>query len=114
MALCADDIELWPPDAQPLLGRAAVSARMAPGNTRIHCIEIIERRIRGSNEVAYLTAGYKTTFSSAEDSTPRQARGSHLWILRKRAATWVVTLVSWSLWGRAVVSGTSHPLSVPQ
>ncbi len=22
MALCADDIELWPPDAQPLLGRA--------------------------------------------------------------------------------------------
>ncbi len=21
MALCADDIELWPPDAQPLLGR---------------------------------------------------------------------------------------------
>ena len=38
MALCADDIELWPPDAQPLLGRAAVSARMAPGNTRIHCL----------------------------------------------------------------------------
>ena len=23
MALCADDIELWPPDTQPLLGRAA-------------------------------------------------------------------------------------------
>jgi len=72
MALCADDIELWPPDAQPLLGRAAVSAQMARGTTRIHCIEIIERRIRGSNDVAYLTAGYKTTFSSAEDSTPRQ------------------------------------------
>jgi ketosteroid isomerase-like protein len=26
IALCADDIELWPPDAQPLCGRAAVSA----------------------------------------------------------------------------------------
>ena len=26
MALCADDIELWPPDAQPVLGRAAVFA----------------------------------------------------------------------------------------
>jgi ketosteroid isomerase-like protein len=26
MALYGDDIELWPPDAQPLLGRAAVSA----------------------------------------------------------------------------------------
>jgi ketosteroid isomerase-like protein len=99
MSLCADDIELWPPDAQPLLGRAAVSAQMTPGTTRIHSIEIIDRRIRGSNEVAYLTAGYKTTFSSAEDSIPRQALGSHLWILRKRAGTWIVTLVSWSLCG---------------
>jgi len=105
MALCADDIELWPPDAQPLLGRAAVSAHMARGTTRIHCVEIIDRRIRGSNEVAYLTAGYKTTFSSAEDSTPRQALGSHLWILRKRAGTWMVSLVSWSLWNRPAASG---------
>ena len=113
MALCADDIELWPPDAQPLLGRAAVSAQMAPGTTRIHGIEIIDRRIRGSNEVAYLTASYKTTFSSAEDFTPRQALGSHLWILRKRAGTWVVTLVSWSLWRRAAVSGTCQPPPFP-
>ena len=109
MALYADDIELWPPDAQPLLGRAAVSAHMARGTTRIHCVEIIDRRIRGSNEVAYLTAGYKTTFSSAEDSTPRQALGSHLWILRKRAGKWMVTLVNWSLWGRAAVSGDCQP-----
>jgi ketosteroid isomerase-like protein len=98
IALCADDIELWPPDAQPLLGRAAVSAEMARATTRIHSIEITDRRIRGSNEIAYLTASYKTTFSSAEDSTPRQAVGSHLWILRKQAGTWLVTLVSWSSW----------------
>jgi ketosteroid isomerase-like protein len=101
MELCAEDIELWPPDAQPLLGRAAVSARMAQGKTRIHSIEITNCRIRGSNEIAYLTASYKTTFSSAEDSAPdsppEQAVGSHLWILRKRAGTWVVCLVSWSL-----------------
>src|SRR5713226_5263077 len=107
MALCADDIELWPPDAQPLLGRAAVSAQMARGTTRIHSIEISDRRIRGSNEIAYLTASYRTSFSSAEDSTLRHVLGSHLWILRKRAGTWVVTLVSWSLWGRAAVSGTA-------
>src|SRR5437016_5182543 len=94
LALCADDIELWPPNAQPLLGRTAVSAQMAHGTTRIHSIEITDRPIRGSNEIAYLTASYKTIFSSAEDSTPRQALGSHLWILRKRAGTWVVTLTS--------------------
>jgi ketosteroid isomerase-like protein len=90
MALCADDIELWPPDARPLLGRGAVSAQLARGTTKIHSVEIADRRIRGSNEIAYLTASYKTTFFSAEDSTSRQVLGSHLWILRKRAGTWVV------------------------
>src|SRR5438034_8617831 len=103
-ALCADDIELWPPDAQPVLGRVAVSAQMARGATRIHSVEIAGRRIRGSNEIAYLTASYRTTFSSAEDSTPKEALGSHLWILRKKASTWAVTLVSWSVWGRAAIS----------
>jgi ketosteroid isomerase-like protein len=35
MALCADDIELRAPDAQPLLGRAAVSAQMAQGTVPV-------------------------------------------------------------------------------
>jgi ketosteroid isomerase-like protein len=93
MALCADDLELW-----PLLGREAVSAWMARGSTRIHSIHTTERHIRGSNEIAYLTANYKTTFSLKEDSTLRKSRGNHLWILRKQAGTWVVALVAWSLW----------------
>ena len=106
LALCADDIEFWPPDAQPVCGRAAVSAQLTHRITRIHGVEISDRRIRGSNEIAYLTASYRTTFSSAEDFTPRQALGSHLWVLQKRAGAWLVTLVSWSVWGRAAISGT--------
>ena len=98
MALCADDIELWPPDTQPLIGRAAVSAWIVRGTSRVHRIEISDRCIRGSNEIAYLTANYKTIFSFGEDSTPRKSRGSHLWILRKQAGIWVVSLVSWSSW----------------
>jgi ketosteroid isomerase-like protein len=97
VTLCAEDIELWPPDASPVLGRAAVSAQLERGTVRIHDIEITDRRIRGSNEIAYLTASYKTTFSSAEESAPRQARGSHVWILEKQAGRWVVSLVSWSV-----------------
>jgi hypothetical protein len=31
MALCADDIELWPPDAQPLLGRRRFRRRWRLG-----------------------------------------------------------------------------------
>lgn len=95
-ALCADDIELWPPDAHPLIGRAAVSAEMARA-TKIHCIEITDRRIRSSNEIACLTASYKTTFSSAEDSTPRRSVGNHLRIMRKQGGTWVISVVTWSL-----------------
>jgi ketosteroid isomerase-like protein len=106
LALCADDIELWPPDAPPVLGRVAVSAQLAQGITRIHSIEIADRRIRGSNETAYLTASYTTTFSSAEDSILRKALGSHLWILQKHDGAWLVTLVSWSLWGGTAISGT--------
>ena len=100
MALCADDIEFWPPDAPPLRGRAAVSAQMASAKAKIHSIEITDRRIRGSNEIAYLTASYRTTFSLADDSIRRQALGSHLWILRKQTTVWVVALVSWSVWAR--------------
>jgi hypothetical protein len=59
MALCADDIELWPPNAQPLLGRAAVSAQMAHRTTRIHCIEITDRRIRGILGREVGVAGFK-------------------------------------------------------
>jgi ketosteroid isomerase-like protein len=110
MAMCADDIELWPPDSQPVIGRGAVSAQMTLGTTRIQRIEITDRRIRGSNEIAYLTATYKATFSSAEGSPPEQVLGSHLWILRKQTCTWAVTLISWSIWGHA---GTRQPPPFP-
>ena len=102
--LCASDIELWPPDAPPVRGRLAVSAYMAQETARIHRIEITELRIRGSNEVAYLTANYETTFSTMDDPNPRQVLGSHLWILRMQADLWLVALVSWSTWGRAETS----------
>jgi ketosteroid isomerase-like protein len=98
MALCADDIELWPPDAPPLIGCEAVSASMTRRTVRIHGIEISERRIRGLYKVAYLTANYKTEFSLGENSAPTWSSGSHLWILRRQADAWVVTLVSWSVW----------------
>jgi len=98
MRLCADDIEFFPPDGQPVCGRANVSAQFAHGTRRDQSIEISACRIRGSNEIAYLTAHYKTTFSSAEQSAPKQLLGSHLWILQKRDGVWLVTLVSWSVW----------------
>jgi ketosteroid isomerase-like protein len=110
MAFCADDVQFWPPDGQPLFGRVAVSARITQQTKRVHCIEISDRQVRGSNEIAYLTAGYKTTFSLGEDSPPQQVRGNHLWILRKQTI-WVVTLVSWSILEIFRVSPNLPPFS---
>ena len=98
MTLCADDIEFCPPDGQPVCGRAEVAAYLALGTEGIHAIEISDRRIQGSNEIAYLTAHYKTIFFSAEQSAPKHFLGSHLWILQKRDGAWLVNLVSWSVW----------------
>ena len=60
LTLCTDDIEFWPPDAQPIVGRTGVLAQLQCGSKIIQGIEISNRRIRGSDEIAYLTANYKT------------------------------------------------------
>src|SRR5215471_10443119 len=79
-----------------MCGREEVAAQLAHGTRRVQSIEISACRIPGSDEIAYLTAHYKTTFSSAEQPAPKQLLGSHLWILQKRDGVWLVTLVSWS------------------
>jgi ketosteroid isomerase-like protein len=106
--LCAEDIELRPPDREPVLGVAAVSAQLADGDSRIHDIEITDLRVRGSAEMAYLTANYKTEFSLPDEARPRQADGSHIWILRKEHHEWVLVLVAWSVWGHAASDKISH------
>jgi hypothetical protein len=106
--LCAADIELRPPDREPVLGLAAVSAQLADGDSRIHNIEITDLLVRGSNETAYLTANYKTQFSLPGDVSLRQPAGGHLWILRKEHHEWVLVLVAWSVWEHAAPDETSH------
>jgi ketosteroid isomerase-like protein len=96
--LCADEIEFWPPDSPPAVGRKAVVDQISRGSERVESIEITDRRIRGSNDIAYLTASYKTKLSPAQNGMTREMLGSHLWILQNRAGTWQVTLVAWSRW----------------
>jgi ketosteroid isomerase-like protein len=96
--LCGDDIEFWPPDSPPAVGRDAIMAQINSGSKRIQSIEISDRRIRGSNEIAYLTASYKTKLSAAENRTGAQIHGSHIWVLQNRAGTWQIRLVAWSRW----------------
>jgi ketosteroid isomerase-like protein len=96
--LCADEIEFWPPDSPPAVGRKAVVDQISSGGERVESIEITDRRIRGSSDIAYLTASYKTQLSPARSGMTREMLGSHLWILQNRAGTWQITLVAWSRW----------------
>jgi len=46
LALCADDIEFWPPNAPPIIGREEVARYLSRTKTVIHDIKVSERRIR--------------------------------------------------------------------
>lgn len=97
LALCAHEVEFWPPNAPPVVGREQVARYLNYPETVIRDINVSDRRIRVSHEFAYLTAKYQTTITSPNQSTATVA-GSHLWILRKDADNWMVTLVAWSVW----------------
>jgi len=97
VSLCADDVQLRPPDELPLVGRQAVSAWLAQDVKRVHHIEISDLQVAGSSEIAYLTAAYRTTLSLPNDSNLQQVRGNHLWLLRNHNRVWLVILVSWSV-----------------
>lgn len=64
---CGDEIEFWPPGSPHVVGRDAIMAWIRRGKEKIQSIEISDRRIRGSNEIAYLTASYKS-FGLSEKS----------------------------------------------
>ena len=49
---CGDDIEFWPPESPPAIGRDIIMAQINKASEKIQSIEISERRIRGSNEIA--------------------------------------------------------------
>jgi len=95
--LCAYDIEFWPPNAPPVVGHEQVARYLRYPETVIHDIRVSDRRVRVSHEFAYLTAKYQSTIASQNQSATTVA-GSHLWILRKDADNWMVTLVAWSVW----------------
>jgi len=96
LALCAEDIEFWPPNDPPIDGLEAVARYLHRSKTAIHDIEVYDRRIQVSDGLAYLTAKYRTTFS-APNGPMTTIVGSHLWILRSHA-NWMVALVAWSIW----------------
>ena len=98
LEFCADDIELWPPDAAPVRGKSTVRQYLNASEELVN-VEISDRQIHGSCSLAYLTASFRTTFFTADYAGPKHTIGNHLWILRRSAQGWRIILVSWSVTG---------------
>lgn len=97
LALCDPTIELRPPTAPLVCGHAALAEYLALATARIHTVEIADLVITGGSHRASLTARFTTTFSTREDTTPRQISGHHSWLLARRPDSWLITRISWTL-----------------
>jgi ketosteroid isomerase-like protein len=95
LALCSDDIELWPPEADIVSGREAVSAYLCGGRSRIENIEISQLRVRAADGLAVLTSHFRTTFRVAAEPVLKTIIGTHLWVLRRQNGRWLVELLTW-------------------
>lgn len=95
VALCADDIRIFTPNAAIVEGKRAVQEMLQQDATKLDGIETTDLRVAGTGYLAYKTCGYETRFSAHGVPASSVARGVHLWILRKDAGTWKVVLVTW-------------------
>ena len=50
LTLCAYDIEFWPPNAPPVIGREQITRYLNYPETVIHDIKVYDRRVRISHE----------------------------------------------------------------
>ena len=97
--LCMEDIQWLPPDSQPIVGREQIANYLASQDVKLLSVDISNLSVRGSRSVAYLTSDYRTLYSGQGHSqVTHEAKGTHLWILRKQGDRWLVAVVAWSSW----------------
>jgi ketosteroid isomerase-like protein len=97
--LCTDDIQWMPPDAPPIVGKEKIANFLATDPVKLLVVNISNLSIRGSGSVAYLTSNYFTRYLSQSHSEfEHDAKGTHLWVLRKEDNRWRIAVVAWSSW----------------
>lgn len=97
--LCSDDVRWLPPDASPILGKEEIEKYLATQDAKLLGIDAIDVSVQGSGSLAYLISNYTTSYLiEAHSEIPHQAKGTHLWILRKERDDWRVVVVTWSSW----------------
>jgi uncharacterized protein (TIGR02246 family) len=97
--LSTDDVTWLPPQSSPLVGKEAIAQYLQQNEVDLKDIQISNLVINGNDTVAYLISNYSSRYVLAGTSETQEARGTHLWILRKaRDGGWRVAVVTWSSW----------------
>jgi ketosteroid isomerase-like protein len=97
--LCTEDIQWLVPNASPIAGKEAIANYLDTNRVDVKEIDLTNLSIHGSGSLAYLTSDYRTRFLTPGHSEMHEARGTHLWVLRKSDRhVWRVAAVAWSSW----------------
>ena len=99
LELCTNDIQWLPPNAPPIVGREQIAKYLATDPVKLLAIDITCLSVNGSGSVAYLTSNYQTRYlTESHSEVEHEAKGTHLWVLRREGDRWRVALVAWSSW----------------
>ena len=97
--LCADDVRWMPPNAPPLVGKHAIANYLNDDTVGLKQIQVKDVVIHGSGSLAYLSGNYHSQFVVSGGFVMQEARGTHLWIVRKtECGEWRVAVLAWSSW----------------
>lgn len=94
--LCTADVKWLVPDAPPIVGKDEIAKYLATHHVKIETIDVSDPAIEGSGTIAYLTSNYRACFVS--EGLLEEAKGTHLWVLRKEDNEWRVAVVTWHSW----------------
>jgi ketosteroid isomerase-like protein len=97
--LCTEDIQWLPPDSPPIVSKEEIRSYLTRHQVKLLSVDATDLFVRGDTSVAYLTSNYCTRYSTDSHSqVVHEARGTHLWILRKENSEWRVAILTWSSW----------------
>lgn len=96
--LCTADVMWLVPGAPPVVGKEEITKYLGAHRVKLETIDVTEPSVDGSGRIGYLTSNYCARFFTQGLSQVQEAKGTHLWVLRKEGDDWRVAVVTWNSW----------------
>jgi len=97
--LCTEEVHWLPPDGPPIVGKEEIANYLAAERVKLLTVNASDVSIHGSGSIAYLISNYTTRYlTEGHSEVAHEAKGTHLWVLRKEEDDWRVAVVTWSSW----------------